>query len=164
MVEIHPNIHVGDEEDYYSIANKSDGWAVVHACKDPFHRKALGYTGRAASKEHPEYLVARRGDRLMLNIIDVSNPAFFATKMIYAAMDFIDEALSKGRKVLIHCNQGESRGPSLALLYMAARLDVLTKDSYELAEQSFREMYPRFKPGRGIREHLKQNWVDYCGK
>ncbi len=164
MIEVHPNLFVGDENDYlYSVAAQP-GWAVVHACKEPFHRQAVGYSGRAAPKGHPEYLVARRGDRLMLNIVDVDDPRFFAKEMIDSALDFIDEQLAKGLKVLVHCNQGESRGPSIALLYMAARLGALRKESLEAAEERFRLLYPRYSPKYGLREHLRRSWPTYCGR
>jgi len=81
--------------------------------------------------------------------------------MIDAALDFIDEALSKDLKVLVHCDRGESRSPSIALLYMAARLGELPTDSLEAAEEKFRVIYPHYNPQPGIREHLRQNWHRY---
>jgi hypothetical protein len=76
------NPFVGDQSDFESIMPQLDGWAVVHPFKEPYHRQALGYTGRAAARNHPEYLVARRGLRLILNMVDVDNPAFFDMGMI----------------------------------------------------------------------------------
>jgi len=164
MIEVHPNLFVGDEEDYEFGVVGQEGWAVIHACKEPYHRQALGYRGRGAPKDHPEYLVARRGNRLILNIVDVDNPAFFDKGMIEAALDFIDEALAKGQKVLVHCNQGESRSPSIALLHMASRLDVLPTESLAAAEDQFRTVYPAYNPKPGIRGHLHQYWHEYCSE
>jgi len=161
MIEVHTNLFVGDENAYYSFASRESGWAVVHACKEPFHRQTLGYTGRAVAKTHPEYLVARRGDRLILNIVDTDNPDFYSRDMINQSLDFIDEMRSKDMRVLIHCNQGESRSPSIALLYLATRLKVLPTDSFEAAEKQFRTLYPRYYPKLGIREHIRQNWQYY---
>ncbi len=163
MIEVHQNLFVGNQIDYDFEVSRENGWAVVHACKEPYHRQLLGYRGRAAPKDHPEYLLARRDDELTLNIVDVNNPAFFSKEeMIEPALDFIDEALSRGLKVLVHCNLGESRGPSLALLYMAARLGALPSESLEAAEQKFRSIYPFYNPKFGLREHLRQNWESYC--
>jgi predicted protein tyrosine phosphatase len=162
MIEMHPNLFVGDEHDYVSRVVHEDRWAVVHACKEPYHRQTLGYSGRGAPKDHPEYLAARRGDRLILNMVDANDPAFFAKEMIDQALDFIDEQLAVGHKVLVHCNQGESRAPSIALLYMACRLHVLPTDSLEAAERAFVTKYPGYNPKPGIREHLRQNWQMYC--
>jgi predicted protein tyrosine phosphatase len=141
-----------------------EGWAVVHACKEPYHRQALGYLGRGAPKEHPEYLIAQRGDRLILNIVDVDNPAFFNKAMIDTALDFIDEALGRDMKVLVHCNVGESRSPSIALLYLACRAKVLSRESFLEAEEEFRRLYPAYNPRAGIRGHLQQNWHLYCSQ
>lgn len=162
MREVYPGLFVGNERDYESSVAGKKGWAVVHACREPYHRQALGYSGRATRKNHPEYLVARRGNRLILNMIDVDNPTFFSKQMIDQALDFIDEALKKGLKVLVHCNLGESRSPSIALLYMAARLHVLSIESFEATEAQFRTLYPNYNPSLGIREHLRQNWHQYC--
>jgi hypothetical protein len=162
MIEVHPNFFVGNQQDYdFGVAGQ-EGWAVVHACKEPYHRQALGYRGRGAPRDHPEYLVARRGNRLILNIVDANDPAFFAKEMIDAALDFIDEGLAENRRVLVHCNEGESRSPCIALLYMAARLGVLPKYSFEVAEDQFKAIYPNYNPKPGIREHVRQNWADYC--
>ena len=115
MIEVYTKLFVGSELDYEGIVSRQSGWAVVQACKDPYHRQALGYSERAAPKNHPEYLVALRGMRLILNIVDANDPAFFDKGMITQALDFIDQQHSDKLNVLVHCNQGESRGPSIAL-------------------------------------------------
>ena len=162
MIEIYQNLFVGDENDYELEVSRQEGWAVVHACKEPYHRQFLGYSGRGAPKG-PEYFLARRGDRLALNIVDVKNPDFFSKEsMIDPALDFIDETRDQGLKVLVHCNQGGSRGPSIALLYMAARLGALPSESLEATEKEFRSRYPHYNPESGLREHLRQNWKSYC--
>lgn len=162
MIEVYSNLFVGDQRDYeYNVSHKS-GWAIVHACKEPYHREALGYIGRGAPKDHPEYLVARRRNRLMLNIVDADNPMFFHKAMIDQALNFIDEMHENNQNILVHCNQGESRAPSIALLYMASRLDALPTDSLESAEEKFRHMYPNYHPKFGIRGHLCQYWSQYC--
>ncbi len=53
MIEIHPNLYVGHQGDYEYLVQGQDGWAVVHACKEPYHRNLLGYTTRGAPKDHP---------------------------------------------------------------------------------------------------------------
>lgn len=161
MIEVHERIHVGTRNDYENIVKGKEKWCVVHACKDPYHRSALGYTGRSAPKDHAEYLVARRPNRLILNLVDANDPKYFAKEIFVAALDFIDESLSEGKDVLIHCNQGESRGPSIALLYLAARARVIPADSLESAEEAFRMLYPEYSPNSGVRGHLAQNWTEY---
>lgn len=162
MREVHQDLFVGDQNDYEFTVAHLLGWAVVHACKLPYHKQAVGYSSQAAPRGHPEYLVARRGARIMLNIVDTDNPAFFSKEgLIDPALNFLDEQRSKELKILIHCNQGESRAPSIALLYMAARLGVLPTDSLEAAEVRFRPLYPNYFPKPGIRGHLRQYWQQY---
>lgn len=157
MIEIHKDIFVGDEGDYEFEVKGEDGWAIVHACKEPYHRETLGYSGRSVSSDHPEYLVARRDHRLILNMVDVENPKYFDKDMIDEAFEFIGEQSQDGKKILIHCNQGESRGPSLGLLYLASQTDALPDDSFQKAEEQFQELYPSYKPKSGIRKHVKDN-------
>jgi predicted protein tyrosine phosphatase len=162
MIEVYPNLFVGDQIDYELNVLGQKGWAVVHACKEPYHRQALGYRGRTAPEGHRERLVARRGHRLILNMVDARDPSLFSEEMMDAALDFIDETLDKGLKVLVHSNRGQSRSASIALLYMAARLDELPAESLEAAEEKFKTIYPYYNPQSGIREHLRQNWYRYC--
>lgn len=63
MIEIHTNLYVGNETDYEHKVKNQEGWDVIHACKEPYHREALGYSGRGAPKAHPEYLMAKRENR-----------------------------------------------------------------------------------------------------
>ena len=161
MIEIYPNLFVGTQDDYERTVKSQPGWWVVHACKEPYHRQLLGYTGRGAPKEHPEYLLARRDKRLFLNLVDVEDPAYVAKEIIDAALGFISEGLKSGGKVLVHCNLGESRGPSIGLLYLAAHTDKLPKTGLSDAEIAFLKIYPMYSPKRGIREFLRMNWGRY---
>jgi predicted protein tyrosine phosphatase len=161
MIEIHPRLHIGTEADYETRVRTQAGWWVVHACKEPYHRQLLGYTGRAAPKTHPDYLFARRERRLYLNIVDVDDPAYIAKAIIDATLGFLDEAMRSGEPVLVHCNQGESRSPSLGLLYLAARTGVLATASLPAAEADFRKLYPRYNPKAGIRGFLARHWHGY---
>lgn len=120
MIEVHPQLFVGSESDYeLGRVQFTKGWAVVHACKEPYHRQALGYSGRASAKTHPEYLIARRGNRLILNLVDAPDPAYILDEIMDAAVEFIHSQLAGGQRVLVHCNQGLSRSPGIAILYLA---------------------------------------------
>lgn len=163
MIKIHKDIFVGNKRDYETTVKGKDGWAVVQATQRPYHKRALGYSGRGAPKNHSEYLVAKRDNRLILNMIDVHDPEYFSRELIEPALDFIDEQLSEGNQVLIHCSQGRSRAPSLGLLYLATRTDVLPDSSLEEAEKEFKKIYPAYSPKSGIRGHLQGNW-DYYSK
>jgi len=85
MREIHPHLFVGDEADYEACRDEA-GWSFLTCAKEPWHRQALGYTGRGAPREHPEYLMARRGDQLILNMVDAINAAYFNPEMMNAGV------------------------------------------------------------------------------
>jgi hypothetical protein len=160
MIEIHPNLWVGTEYDYESSVKGKSEWEVVHACKEPYHRRELGYRTRGAPKGHPEYLIARRERRLILNLVDAPNPAYIPKEIIDEAIEFTHLALENKHNVLIHCNQGASRSPSIGLLYLAIYKDKLPKDFIE-AERAYQSIYPPYNPGAGMRGFLMQNWDSY---
>jgi rhodanese-related sulfurtransferase len=161
MIEVAPRLFVGNQPDYEKQVRKSkEPWAVVHACKEPYHRSIVGYETRGAPRNDPEYLWARRNERLALNIVDVNDHKFIAKEMIDTALAFIAEQLAAERKVLVHCNQGGSRGPSIALLYLAKH-GYLKAASFEDAEAEFRDAYPAYQPAQGIRDFANMNWSAY---
>ena len=160
MIEIFPNLWIGTEKDFESDVKGKPDWETVHACKEPYHRQLLGYTGRGAPKDHPEYLFAQRNNRLYLNLIDAPNPDFIDKSIIDIALDFIHQGLLNNHKVLVHCNLGESRSPSIGLLYLAIYSDKLPKTFIE-AEQAFRQIYHNYNPGGGMRGFLILNWEKY---
>ncbi len=155
MHEVLPNLFYGDE--FACTHDITGGVAVVHACKEPCHRRAVGYPGRTLSKNHQNYLVLEREYHLFLNLIDPPAPLFMMPSFV-AFLAFVDKHIDE-RRVIIHCNQGESRAPSLALLYMAKRTDHLPNDSYKSAAQTFAEKHP-YRPGRGIQKWLSQHWEE----
>ncbi len=161
MIEVHPRLFIGTEHDYEAVVRNQPGWWVVHACKEPYHRQLLGYRSRGAPKGHPEYFLAVRGTRLFLNLVDADDPAYIPKQIIDTALAFVDKGLSGGGRVLVHCNQGESRAPSIGLLYMAARAGALPRSTLDEAEARFRQLYPGYNPKGGIRGFLRANWGEY---
>jgi predicted protein tyrosine phosphatase len=160
MIEVRPKLFVGSQDDYEAMKHDCDDWFIVHACKEPYHREALGYTGRAAHKDDPEYLVARRGNRLILNLIDVADPRFVSKDVIGPALDFIwRHHFGENNKVLIHCNQGRSRSPSIAMMYLASELP----KNFEEAQQAFLAMYPDYAPSEGMRLFAQEHWANLHG-
>ncbi len=158
MIEIHKNLFVGNLLDFEN-NQFDDEFYFVQACKEPCHRKALGYTGRSANENHPEYLIARRERKLILNMIDPPTGKYFENSMFENSLNFINENLENGKKVLIHCNQGISRSPSIGLLYLATKRKI-RNESFEKAEEDFLKIYPHYSPS-GIKEFLSLNWNHY---
>lgn len=158
MKEVIEGLFVGNENDVGEIELRE--LAIVHACKEPFHRQLLGYTGRGAPKDHPEYLWAERGNRLYMNIVDAPKSIFFDKSLIDKALDFIHEKLNQGLKVLVHCNEGFSRSPSIALLYLVKH-GLIEGNTLEDAEAEFLKLYPEYNPGAGIRGFVKEHFEEY---
>jgi hypothetical protein len=160
MREVFPKLFVSNQSLYELGEFKQDEWAFCLCAKEPFHRQAIGYTGRACDKAHPEYLMARRDNKLILNLVDAPKAEFFDKRIIDAALDFIDEQLKSGRNVLVVCNQGESRSPSIVLLYLIKH-SIIKGDTFEDCEAAFMQIYPEYNPGAGIRGFMKEHWIEY---
>jgi hypothetical protein len=158
MIQIHKNLFVGSLIDYESNQNNLD-FNFVQACKEPCHRKALGYSGRSADSNHPEYLIAYRDRRIILNMIDPPTAKYFENIQFEKSLLFIEEKLKDGKKVLIHCNQGISRSPSIGLLYLAVKGNIKNRN-YNEAKEDFIKIYPNYEPS-GIKEFLELNWSNY---
>ena len=166
--EVYTNLYCGDESVFRNenivfsptAFWEDGGWAVVHACKEPYHRNFVGYTGRGAPKDHPQYLWAELGNRLALNIVDAPSSLFFSKNMIDKAIEFIERKLGEGRKVYVHCNEGMSRSPSICLLYLIKH-GIINGETLEDCEAEFMKVYPEYNPGIGIRGFVKEHWKEY---
>ena len=162
MIEVHHNLFVGSQDDELYIRGQS-GWFLVHACKDPYHRQALGYTGRGAPKDHPEYLIARRPGRLILNLVDTNDINYVPAEIIDAALDGVHENIVSS-KVLVHCNQGMSRSPAIAFLYLLKFSDTFHRQNHDGDLRDFLKIYPAYAPARGMADYVKVNWVKYSSR
>lgn len=160
MIEVTKNLYIGSQEDYEGRVKYSpEDWYIIHACKEPYHREALGYTGRAVSKDHPEYLIAQRDSRLILNLVDVDNPSYISKDIIDAAIKAISLNIHN-KKILVHCNQGGSRSATIGMLYLRFKGIIIT-NNFEEAEQQYIQLYPYYNPANGMRMYAKTNWDMY---
>ena len=159
MVEIYKNIFVGSEDDYYSLMN-TQGWAILHCCKNPFHCQFVGYKGNL-SPLHPDYAFKRKDNEMALNLVDMdkysTNYLMFNKNMFDNAFKFLDEYRQKGYKILIHCNQGESRAPTLGMMYIA-RLGAFNFRDFDSTIKEFIKIYPYYNPKLNIYETVKNLW------
>lgn len=156
MREIVGGLHVGTDRDCFR--DQRDGWAVVHACKHPCHVEAVGYRGSLPS-DHPNYLLLEDDGHLYMNLIDPERP-LFRTDSFRGFRDFATRHREDGSELLIHCNQGRSRAPSLALLFLAKDLERLTSDSFDAARREYLGLDPDYLPGSGIQTFLQDNWSE----
>lgn len=181
MIEVFKNLFVGSQFDEAMLRDRSD-WFIISAARDPYHRQALGYTGRGAPKtipcptclgknpecpvckgdgtvENPEYLIANRPGQMILNLVDVDDPAYIRDEIVTAALEKIDLELKSGHRVLVHCNQGGSRAPTLAMLYLRKHTDRLPQDDFDEAFAFFKgALYAAFAPAKGMLEYARAHW------
>lgn len=153
MRMVYDRLFVGSLRD---CSHHKEGWAVVHACKTPCHQRAVGYQ-KSLPSSHPYYLVYERPGNLYLNMIDPSVPLFLPP-LFSEFLRFARDNWEEGKNLLIHCNHGNSRAPSLALLFLAKVVGGLPAENYGVALNEFVKFYPSYFPGQGIQIYLNKNW------
>lgn len=153
LVEVEKRIFVGNDVECFT---KKAGWVIVHACKFPCHVKAVA-CGNVIPKDHPHYLVKADEDNLFLNMIDPAGP-LFKQEIFSAFFNFTIPHYENSKNIFIHCNRGESRAPSLALLFMSKYLGAIGNLSFENAKNDFLKVYKLYSPGMGIVKYLSDNW------
>lgn len=154
MEEVYEGLFVGAENSCRTSKINND-WAVIHACKHPCYQNKVGQVGSS----HPNYLVLEEDNDLYLNMVDMDQKQKhqFMEPMIDAALTFVEKHI-ESKQVLFHCNQGQSRSPTLAMLYLAKRTNQISDESYTEASNEFEELYPQHNPGRGIHLYLQDYW------
>lgn len=159
MEEVLSHLWVGGDRDYDKLKDR-DGWSFLRTCKEGpgGHRDTLKYHTLGAPKG-PNYLWARSGNRMALNVLDLDDPSRIADEMIQQGIRFVEERRTAGDKVLIACNQGHSRGPTTALLYMRRVGEM--PHNFITAERIFRVLYPAYDPGIGMRQFARSHWYEY---
>lgn len=163
MINVYKNIYVGNQEDLYQLYSNNE-WSFLHCAQQPFHREMVGYTG-FLNKNHSNYRSIIKGNRMALNIVDMN---FFNLngyedhfrKMFTEAIEFLNKETLKGNKILIHCNQGMSRGPSLAMLYIST-LGAFNYKGFEDTEKEFNKLYPNYNPAINIKGTIKYFWNEF---
>lgn len=153
-VEVSPGLWVGSDAAY--CPGLETLCSVLSAAKEPWHRQMVGYLTASAPEDNPERLVARRGNHMALNLIDVrklgpGNCHYVPESVIEPALAFLAERLEAGAPVFVHCNQGRSRGPSIALLYLL-RHGLLPAAE---ALPKFGRLYPNYLPSAGMQEYIR---------
>lgn len=163
MQKIIDHIYVGTVEDLLYITDKS----ILGVCKEPLHRAharlsgadSEGYVGKAMPKDEPEYLWAEREHALYCNLIDAPTANFIPDTIIDKCMCFINQELRQDRDVVIVCNQGESRSPSIALMWLLKQGTINVSDSAtfdEVVEAFGRFFYRNYNPSKGFYDYTKQ--------
>jgi len=153
-------LYVGTKEEYNEAVES--GMKIVCALNRVggfvCHQSVVGWSGRGCDKDHPHYLYKRTPDAIYLNMIDGEDPAYISDKMIDEALDFIDHHIENGEKVFVYCSLGESRSPSIALMYLLeqsyieSRADAM--DTFKIA------YYEKYQPKRGNSEYIRARYLN----
>jgi len=157
MIEILNNLYIGNLSDFKS-ANISD-WSFVHATQT-IHYELMGWDRKYKRpiKVHPNYIKLVQDNRFSLNWVDGKAELYDLTGVgtFNEILDFIDQWISQ-RGVLVHCDQGISRSPTVGLLYLAKRANKISNESFFDAKNEFFKIYPSYLPS-GIGEYVSNNW------
>jgi hypothetical protein len=155
MRKVYTNLFIGSDADCATCEINPE-FSIIHACKT-CHQRAVGYTG-SLSSTHPNYLIYGNGAHLFLNMVDMPNELLsrFTNPIFNCAISFINREIQK-KKILIHCNMGQSRSPSIGLIFLAIT-GTISNNSFEIAMEEFRKLYPEYLPGTGIMLYMQHNW------
>jgi hypothetical protein len=157
MIQISKHLFVGCLADLREFSLEDD--AIVHATQT-IHYRIMGWnrTTNKPDKQHPNYILWEDKNRLSVNWVDGGAYLYkwSGVKTFIRILDFIDMWIEE-RKVFIHCDQGQSRSPTLGLLYLAKRKHSIASDTFLSASKEFREIYSLYQP-KGIGDYVKQHW------
>jgi hypothetical protein len=153
-MEVYSNLYVGDDTAYERLKDKPD-WYFVRCCKygPGGHQDTLGYRTLGAPKGKDYYFTYTR-NKLALNLLDSDDPNFIPDVVLNEGVKCIGEQLSKGKKVLVACNQGMSRGPTVAMLYLRSINDLPSR--FHEAFKIFKGIYHKYDPGQGMEQKAKE--------
>ncbi len=152
------NLYVGTKEEYQTALNK--GMKIVCALNRAngyvTHQSIVGWHGRGCDPSSPHYLFKKDADAIYLNMIDGDDPKYVNDEMINPTLEFINEHIGQEKDVFIYCSLGESRSPSIALMYL------LEQNLIEKSENTFNifktEYYPNYSPKSGNLLYIKRRW------
>ncbi len=155
--EIINRLWIGDDADYDKLKDKP-GWSYLRCCKEGpgGHRDVLGYTTRAAPKGKDYFYTLPTENHMALNLIDADDPNYIRDEVIHPALKFIQERLDAGDKVLVACNAGISRSPSIVLMYLRHINDLPMGSHHGIAQ--FKKLYPKYNPNTGMLHYVRSSY------
>ena len=162
-IEVHDGIFVGSGADTYKFAG-----SMLHCAKNPWFDEAIAnlrLLENIGSPRQPHNIsrlprllngnaILIDYNEMALNMVDANDHMYFGNDMVDAGLQFITDRLAEGDPVLVHCQMGISRSPSMAFLWMFEHgfLD----DDFQQARFQFTEIYPFWMPGQGVRKYLEK--------
>lgn len=158
MREVTDGLFVGGMESP-ELMDEGDELSVVHVCDDATFLKVLRL------EEYPDESVnfVKASSKLVLKVTNGDSPDAYDVGLFKEALAFVSEKLAPEHNILLYGENGKSRAPSIALLYMASK-GIIAKDSFEKAESAFKKKhYSAYEPSSGLREFMKANWTVLVG-
>lgn len=143
MQEVYKRVFLADAT---SCLSGSNNVAVVHAGRSLCNQLAVSYMGKLHSS-HPNYLVLEQSKDLFLNIIDLPAPLHMSA-LFPKYLNFVKKHWHDGKLLIIDCNKGESRDPSIAVLSLARPLSIVDDSS---TRGVFQNHSPRYLTGQGFK-------------
>lgn len=149
-------IHVGTRDD--SQLRNNPEWAVINTAKT-VHIEVKGWSN-APPRNHPDYLAFEDNQFLSFNWVDGAARLYdwSGPEAFVRALDFIDKWY-ESKNILINCDLGQSRSPTIALLYLAKRSHLIPGSSYTTARSEFQSLYPKYDPS-GIADFVSAHWAE----
>jgi hypothetical protein len=130
---------------------------LISACQTSHYRRCGWNPANRPEPTDPRYLVHDDDGWLTLNWVDGPKHLYDwgGVETWRRAFGFLDRMAAKNTATLIHCDQGRSRAPTLALAYMVreGHLPAVPADAFT----EFTRLYPDYQPG-GIWDWLTDNW------
>lgn len=152
------NLYVGTKEEYSSA--KAQGMKIVCALNRAngyvTHQSEVGWQGRGCNPNNPHYYFKETDDAIFLNMIDGDNPKYVNDVMINPALNFIKNNLEQGFTVFVYCSLGESRSPSIALMYLLENGLISTENAIEEFRDNY---YSKYAPKYGNLGYIQQRWL-----
>lgn len=149
---------------------KECNFSVLGACKYPLHRQNArlkdadkdGYL--TISKNEPEYYFAEREHALYCNLVDAEDMKYIPDVIIERALKFISDEIADGKNVFVVCNNGVSRSPSIAMMYLIREGYFDLCGTFEEAVKRFKTKYPMYSPNIGFYDYTKRFFESYIEK
>ena len=146
---VHPGLFVGPGADCYKFAG-----SILHCARDPWFRHAVMRPGVTWNLSSNPTAIRETYNTMALNMVDATDPKYFSDEMVNAGLEFITERFAEGDSVLVHCNQGVSRSPSMCFLWLFEH--GFLNDNFDRATNEFLQLYPKWSPQSGIWQYLKR--------
>lgn len=153
MREIRHGLFVGDDA---ACQEGTEARAVVHACKRPCYKDAIGGAG-TLPHDHPDRYGVDDDYDQYLHLVDREQPRYHLD-VFEVFFGFARRHWEDDRDLLIHCNSGRSRSSALALLFLAGVTGDVPDGSFQQAGRAYADLDPAARPGTGLRRYLLDHW------